>query len=224
METIKTLERLALYAIIAVSLMSMIAWLAFYTPLLYAQTWQGADFLGAIVGGAVGGLFTVVAGWLAWSATRKAIEQQQKIIDRLNEEDRQRKIQILWYIAHSLLENQAELQRVTLTVTPPDNFVFPRLGTIAEALASEDLWRLDYDLTVNLRLVNTQLKALNSEHESKVWSPDRSGNFRDIRGEYFKVEDGLFRVRTDVTKAIESLDASLKERAYQRFGRAASSG
>ncbi|WP_341990341.1 hypothetical protein [Azorhizobium sp. AG788] len=70
--------------IVAILLLAAVitTWLAIDGPLLSSDFWKDRSFLGGILGGLLGGGFTVFAGWLALRGSREVIENERMLAGR----------------------------------------------------------------------------------------------------------------------------------------------
>lgn len=150
------------------------AWLALYGPLLSAETWTDKSFLGSVIGGALGGLFTVFAGWLAWSAAQKQITQQQKVIELAVDEHRQRKLRLLKNLILSLepsamgAEQLVEIANQGLLFVLPSNPGIDALFSCAETIHfDDDAWRLGADVVAEIDFLESKRLEIARNQEAQ---------------------------------------------------------
>lgn len=162
----------AWFPIAIMGLVLITTWLGIDGPLLGKEYWSDKSFAGAIIGGAIGGLVTVFAGWLAWSSSQRQIQQQQQLLVLAHEEKRSRTTRMLLITKDALADTISDCYALADQNHRHQKWLVENwsggLGIYSGSvkglevvLDDDDYWRLPLQFQPALRSIHSRITFLN---------------------------------------------------------------
>ncbi|MFG1466625.1 hypothetical protein V5F77_27775 [Xanthobacter sp. DSM 24535] len=195
---------------------SLVSWaLVFY----FGSKGEVIGFFGNVVGGLIGGGMTLAAGWLAWSAAQEQIDQQRTLLNLATQEHKLRKIHLLQDFAHLLTEACGNLMQVTsLPQQQGEVREFKPIRVISGAVESDDFWRLNYDLGVALRRLDSRIRTANTDYLGRAWVwPQNRESFKEMGNRCNTLCEDARRMQDRVNDALKELGAETIAAPGQKF-------